>query len=277
MNTDEYINQAEELLQKLPRKPDTNKLKGKESQLKLLTDEYEYKTKQIKKNYESFFKDIVESMGKNHQKELIKTRELLSTELRLKQAIAILKKIRKEDEKQANESTIRIADESDFLSIKLSQIIKNGENNNVEFKSSLRWDHEKNEKNRNLEIAIIKTICAFLNTSGGILLIGIDDNGKVMGLENDYQLMKRKDGDGFIQYLIQILNNMLGKQNNRFVSASIRKVENREVCMINVEKSPYPIFIKYDNNEEFYIRASSTSQPLNVKESYEYIRSHWSK
>jgi len=34
-------------------------------------------------------------------------------------------------------------------------------------------------------------------------------------------------------------------------------------------------FVKYDNKEEFYIRASATSQPLNVREATDYIKMHW--
>ena len=33
--------------------------------------------------------------------------------------------------------------------------------------------------------AALKTIAAFLNTEGGDLLIGVDDNREVLGIEND--------------------------------------------------------------------------------------------
>lgn len=32
---------------------------------------------------------------------------------------------------------------------------------------------------------ITRAICSFMNTIGGVLLIGVDDNGDLLGLEND--------------------------------------------------------------------------------------------
>jgi Putative DNA-binding domain len=43
----------------------------------------------------------------------------------------------------------------------------------IEFKSSLRWDHENQERTKVMEGAVIKTVAAFLNTHGGVLLVGV--------------------------------------------------------------------------------------------------------
>ncbi len=51
------------------------------------------------------------------------------------------------------------------------------ENQSVEFK--LKWTDE-----------CLKTICAFANSSGGKLYIGVDDNGKVIGVKDIKNLLK---------------------------------------------------------------------------------------
>jgi len=71
------------------------------------------------------------------------------------------------------------------------------------------------------------------------------------------------------------MNNRLGKEFSQHISANIKNVDGKDLCIINVKKSPNPVFIKYDNKEEFYIRASATSQPLNVREAMEYIQMRW--
>jgi hypothetical protein len=273
MHADEIIKEAEDILGRIPKKPDTSKLNGQ--QVKFLMDDYGERNKEIKNRYDLWFKKTSSIVGEKYNKDLLKTKETLSLDLRLKSAISLLKKIGKDVEEDAERRTIKLAEEAKETGKRIRQIITNGENNRTEFKSSLRWDHNKNEKNKNLETAIGKTICAFLNSEGGVLLIGVDDQSRIMGIDKDCQTLKRKDGDGFIQYLIQILNNMLGKETNRLISASIKNLDNREICLINVEKSPKPVFISHNNTEEFYIRASSTSQPLNVREAYEYIKSQW--
>ena len=40
--------------------------------------------------------------------------------------------------------------------------------------------------NKKLEEVILKTVAAFANSQGGTLLIGVDDEGTILGLEQDY-------------------------------------------------------------------------------------------
>jgi len=56
----------------------------------------------------------------------------------------------------------------------LQEIIKNGENSGVEFKSDTVPNHQ-----------LAKEIVAFSNLSGGIILLGVDDNGEVSGITKD--------------------------------------------------------------------------------------------
>jgi len=80
----------------------------------------------------------------------------------------------------------------------ISERIKDRENPILEFKSSFRYDIKLNRLNpRIFEKSIIKTIAAFMNSEGGNLLIGVDDNGNAIGLEYDYKFLKKKNSDGF--------------------------------------------------------------------------------
>jgi len=58
--------------------------------------------------------------------------------------------------------------------VNLKELIKNGENKRVEFKEQL----PKNE-------SIVKTVIAFSNTSGGKLIIGVNDNQEIVGINED--------------------------------------------------------------------------------------------
>ena len=64
-----------------------------------------------------------------------------------------------------------------------------GESQTLEFKSSARWNVRAASPDKKLEHAITKTVCAFLNAEGGTLLIGVDDNGQVLGLEDDWRTL----------------------------------------------------------------------------------------
>ena len=154
-------------------------------------------------------------------------------------------------------------------------LIRKGENDYVEFKSSLRWDYVTQSQNRALEAVIAKTLAAFMNSEGGKLIIGISDGGEILGLENDYATVHNKNRDGFRLQIVQIINAYLGKEYNQYVSIKIEQVENKDVCVIDVTKSDMPVFVKADGKEDLYIRASASSQPMNVREASEYMRTHW--
>ena len=154
-------------------------------------------------------------------------------------------------------------------------IIDKGENDLIEFKSSLWWDYRQEKINKVLELVIVKTISAFLNTIGGKLFIGLDDEGKVLGLDHDYQKMSKSNRDGFLLTLTNLINRHLGKSTHLFITINIISINDKDVCIISVEKSDKPIFLGKNENEEFYIRASASSQPLGIQESYKYIKSHW--
>ena len=154
-------------------------------------------------------------------------------------------------------------------------IIDKGENDLIEFKSSLWWDYRQEKINKVLELVIIKTISAFLNTIGGMLFIGLDDEGNILGLEKDYVRMSKNNRDGFLLTLTNLINRHLGKNTHKFISINIISINDKDVCIISVERSDKPIFLGKNEKEEFYIRASASSQPLGIQETYKYIKSHW--
>ncbi|RLD40755.1 MAG: hypothetical protein DRI86_14680 [Bacteroidetes bacterium] len=157
------------------------------------------------------------------------------------------------------------------------------ENRYLEFKSSLRWDYRQEKVNPDLEQVIIKTICAFGNTDGGILLIGVDDDKNILGLENDFKTLKKPNADFFEIHLRNILHTLMGV---RYVSKNIRmNFEEAErgkiVCSIKVFAADEAIFLKTKNKngqliEKFYVRSGNSSQEIKtISEINEYINSRF--
>lgn len=165
----------------------------------------------------------------------------------------------------------------DFQAHDWDVIIKKGESDTIEFKSSLRYDYRQECTNKKLELVIAKTVSAFLNSDGGILFIGVDDDGNTLGLEKDYSSLQKKNSDGFILALTNIINISLGKKCHHFINAHIVSLNDRDICIVSVEKSDTPVFFGKGDKEEFYIRAAASSQPLGLRETHEYIETHWTK
>lgn len=80
----------------------------------------------------------------------------------------------------------------------LESLISSGESTRLEFKQTMQWDTALHKRNPELLRACVKTVCAFLNAEGGILLIGVANSGEPTGLEDDIRDFKdRKTIDGF--------------------------------------------------------------------------------
>jgi len=122
----------------------------------------------------------------------------------------------------------------------LDDYLAQGENATIEYKSTLRWDIHQNKVNLTLQKIVAKTIAGFLNTEGGVLLIGVLDDGSIYGIEDDIQTLKRRDKDRFEQTLIQVIADYLGTEFCKYVHIKFDKKEEKHVCIIQIEKQRDP-------------------------------------
>lgn len=159
----------------------------------------------------------------------------------------------------------------------IKELIKSGEHEKLEFKTSLRWDMKRNQVNKELEKTIMKTITAFLNSEGGSLLIGVNDSGEPVGLENDFATLSKPGADGFENHFNNLFNSMIGPEFRQFVSLSFNNINSKVICLANIEPSHKPVYLKSENGENFYIRTGNVTSPLKMSEVATYISSWWSK
>jgi rubrerythrin len=156
------------------------------------------------------------------------------------------------------------------------ELIKGGENERVEFKSSMRWDCKKSSVNKDLEHEITRTISAFLNSSGGILLIGVDNDGNILGIEKDLKILKGKqDKDAFELQLTDLMRRDLRTEYQKFVRVSFEMADEKNICFIEVGESPEPVFLKYKEKTVFVVRSGNRSQAYDAEEQNNYIKMHW--
>lgn len=146
------------------------------------------------------------------------------------------------------------------------------EDSSVEFKSSVSWDYKTKSKNKKLEEVIAKTISAFMNSYGGMLIIGANDKKEVLGIDNDLKLLKKQDEDGFQLKIIEIVSNLIGKEFTQLLEFDFRLLEGKKIAIIAIGSANEPCFV---NETNFYIRTGNSTQPLNQKESHNYIKKHW--
>lgn len=157
----------------------------------------------------------------------------------------------------------------------LTALISSGESDEVEFKSSYRYDYRQQKVNKALENVVMKTIAGFMNSQGGSLLIGVADDGSIVGLEADYSTLNRKDSDGYTQLLMSAIADRMGTPACKLVKILFHTHENREVCRIIILPAPIPVYTREENQSKFYVRTGSGTREMDIQEAITYMKAKW--
>jgi hypothetical protein len=153
-----------------------------------------------------------------------------------------------------------------------SEMIAEGEGDFIEFKSTLRWDIRAGKTNPAIERSCLKTITAFLNSSGGTLLIGVRDDGSIEGIDTD----KFANEDKFLLHLWTLIRICLGRDFSPYIRTRIEKMDDKTICVVNCSSSDRPVFLHQPGfDEEMYIRLGPSSNALNISEALTYVGKHF--
>ena len=115
------------------------------------------------------------------------------------------------------------------------------ESQNVEYKQSWKDDY-------------LKWICGFANAQGGTIYIGIDDNGKVVGIDN-------------AKKLLEDIPNKINMSMGLVADVNLMRQGEKEYIAIAVAQCSSPISFK----GKYYYRTGSTLQELNGAALQEFI------
>jgi hypothetical protein len=154
------------------------------------------------------------------------------------------------------------------------ELIKRGESKTLEFKSTLRWSLKEDRRDdKFVTHTALKTVAAFLNTDGGDLLIGVADNGSIVGIEAD----QLENDDKFMRHLAQVVRNGLGDRAGTCIDPKTQIVQGKTVCVVGCQRSPEPVFLKWKGLEatpdgDFFVRSGPGTIKLAPDSAKEYIR-----
>jgi hypothetical protein len=155
------------------------------------------------------------------------------------------------------------------------EIIAAGEGARLEFKSTLRMNLHTNKNDDAITHACLKTVAAFLNTDGGQLLIGVADDGSIIGIERD----GFQNPDKFELHLWNTLKQAFGEAASTVnVKTEVLAMDGKSICLVECKPSTEPVICKVKGGgEEFYIRTGPATTPLTPSAMLAYIPKHFSK
>lgn len=146
-------------------------------------------------------------------------------------------------------------------------LIEKGENEFVEFKSTLRFNLHNKKFGKEIEHAVLKTIAAFLNSAGGTLIIGVDDQKNILGLKND----QFTDNDHMLLHLTKIIQERISVEHTQFIKGSVEQSNGAKILRVDVKPAGTPAYLTYNNEEILFVRTGPATTPMRVSEIYSYI------
>ena len=149
----------------------------------------------------------------------------------------------------------------------IQSLIRAGEGANLEFKSTMRMNLRSGKAGKEIELAWLKSVVAFLNSDGGILLLGVSDQGEILGLEAD----GFENEDKCRLHFKNLINQHVGLEHSRYIQLILQPLQDKLVAAIECERSPEPVFLSTGKDEDFYIRSGPASVKLSVSKVLQYL------
>ena len=160
----------------------------------------------------------------------------------------------------------------------IKRLIRAGESRTVEFKSTGRLNMHTGEKDPAMAWAVAKTICAFMNASGGTLLVGVDNAGKVLGIEADYPFVKPPDRDGWELWLTDLVKKIAGRVAATNLEVAFAVLDGSTVARVGVRPGVGPVFaipMKGERRPVFFARVNNSTEEFGGPDLLEYRKKQW--
>lgn len=149
-----------------------------------------------------------------------------------------------------------------------TDLVASGETTRCEFKSTLRLNLHTNEHDKKMEHSCLKTIAAFLNSHGGYLVIGVNDDGVALGLEKD----GFPNEDKMNLHLVNLLKQRLGAEHLVHIEPRFETFNDKRVLVVRCNLSNLPVFLRDGNTEQFYVRTGAATTELKPSEIQAYLK-----
>ena len=155
-----------------------------------------------------------------------------------------------------------------------SKLLKE-ESETLEFKSSFKYNVKRFEqtgkkiKDDTVGKEISIAVAAFANKIGGTILIGVNDNKEILGIQDDIELLSDQTKEFFERKIWESLKNLI--KDNSFISnikLHIEQVEDKEICELIIPPAKSPIYV--DSIQECYVRMGNRSEKFNPSDFVKY-------
>ena len=157
----------------------------------------------------------------------------------------------------------------------------------LEMKSSLLYDHQRAKnapgappaqlKSEGVMESTLRTIAGFLTSGGGILYIGVDDEGVVLGIDCDFPcitaIRERQNADNWELHLRSCVESRFidGKSINDYIACKVVCVQGKQVARINVASRKRLSFVSIKGTTRLFRRQGNRTVEVPIESVEEFI------
>ncbi len=143
---------------------------------------------------------------------------------------------------------------------RLQIAIRGGETKKLEFKQTFSMCIQSKERREEIAQAALKSVAGMLNQDGGVLLIGVADDGNVVGVKEELARHWRSSTDKFINGIKDKLKSKLGAAAVTLLDFKVVIIQ--ESLIVCVESNPSDRPIYYGEHSKFYARVGPSTEEL---------------
>ena len=159
------------------------------------------------------------------------------------------------------------------------KILEGEESEQLEYKSSAFYNYNETQipEDHLFESSVLKPVAGFLNARGGSLIIGRSDDGEVLGIQADLDV-KKWSIDKYVRTLTSRIESTMGSAAAALTTISLKKIQGRQVCVLDVEAAASPTFVKKSKSMKegaLYVRMNNSTRVLEGNEIVKYTARRW--
>jgi predicted HTH transcriptional regulator len=137
----------------------------------------------------------------------------------------------------------------------------------------LRINLHTGEKDSKMELAVLKTLAAFLNMNGGTLVVGVADDGEPVGIEAD----KFPDEDKMHLHLVNLVKERIGPTSMMHIHPRFDDYQGARVLVADCGAAKAPVFVKDGSIERFYVRTGAATSELSASQTQEFLKQRFAR
>ncbi|HIF9258715.1 TPA: type I restriction-modification system subunit M [Photobacterium damselae] len=176
------------------------------------------------------------------------------------------------------DTTAQYVEEANYQEQLLNQI-RVGENSVTEFKETFSLDVKRCKNNKDykpvkeatLEVSSLKTIAGFLNSNGGVLFVGVNDDQRITGLKHEFSKFHNDSADKFLLYFKDKVKSQIGESFYSFIKIDLEIIKESPVLVVKCSRANQPCFLGKENT--FYVRTpTGATDQLSGREMWDHLK-----